>query len=198
MPTSSRTAPPGPDTVHLRRCLGRFPTGVTVVAYDSPDGPRGATVNAFMSVSLDPALIVVSLGCTTRAAQALTARPFTVNVLAADQVDVALQFAGRPRPGARVRWRDRPDADAPPALAATAATFWCRPWRRHEAGDHVLTLGEVETAELSDREPLLFSDSGFAMPGLPLFDGPLVHGRTRWPVPSWSRAVCALHRADAY
>lgn len=197
MPTS-RSAAPWPDTVHLRRCLGRFPTGVTVVAYDSADGPRGATVNAFMSVSLDPALIVVSLARTARAVHAVADRPFTVNVLAADQVDVALQFAGRPRPGARVRWRDGPGDDVAPALAATAATFWCRPWQRHEAGDHVLVLGEVETAELGEREPLLFSDSGFAMLGLPLFDGPLVHGRAQWPVPSWCRAVRTLHRAEAY
>ena len=54
----------------LRSCLGRFATGVVVVTFDGPDGPRGVTVNSFTSVSMEPPLVLVSVavarGRTTR------------------------------------------------------------------------------------------------------------------------------------
>ena len=46
---------------HLRRSVGQFVTGVTVVTYDREGSPRGVTVNSFTSVSMDPPLILVSI-----------------------------------------------------------------------------------------------------------------------------------------
>lgn len=211
------------DQRHLRDCLGRFTTGVTVLTYSVADEVRGVTVNAFSAVSLDPPLVMVALGRNSRACAALDGVPFAVNVLAADQIDVALQFAGQPRPGVRIGWRPRAvavsdvpaeastavtvDVPAPggdeaepeaPSLLGVVAVFYCRPWRRYDGGDHVLHVGRVTAAETHPGEPLVFSDGGFTMTGLPLFDGPLVSDFGAAPLPSWSGAVRRFHhRAEA-
>ena len=60
---------------HLRRSVGQFVTGVTVVTYDSEGAPRGVTVNSFTSVSMDPPLILVSIAREARAAAGLRGSP---------------------------------------------------------------------------------------------------------------------------
>src|SRR3954454_19746349 len=107
------------DPRAFRRCLGRFSTGATVVPYRTADGARGATMNSFTSVSLDPPLVLLSLARTAQACAALEATPFAINVLRADQMDVALQFAGRRKPRLRIAWAAPGDAGDPPALAGT-------------------------------------------------------------------------------
>jgi len=136
----SLKSPTRADHLDLRRCLGAFPTGVAVITYDTPDGYRGVTVNSFVSVSLDPALVLVSIGSGARARTGLDNVPFAVNILAGHQEDVALHFAGRPSESLRVPWHQ----DAPvPRLRECAAWLECLPWRTVEAGDHFLFIGEV-------------------------------------------------------
>jgi flavin reductase (DIM6/NTAB) family NADH-FMN oxidoreductase RutF len=162
------------DPRHLRSCLSRFVTGVAVVSYVADGEPRGVTVNSFTSVSMDPPLILVSLARTAKAAGPLTAVPFTINVLKASQLDIALQFAGRPRDGLRVRW-EASAGDLAPVLHGALATFRCRPWQAYDGGDHILQLGRVAEADVSgEEEPLLFDRGRFAMVGLSLFDNPRV------------------------
>ena len=72
------------DARELRRCLGRFATGVTVVSYLADGELRGATVNAFTAVSLDPPLVLVSVARTARSCGWLERGPFAVNILRAD------------------------------------------------------------------------------------------------------------------
>ena len=163
-----------PEPRHLRSCLSRFVTGVAVVSYLADGEPRGVTVNSFTSVSMDPPLILVSLARTANAVAHLATVPFTINVLKASQLDIAIQFAGRPRDGLRVAWKAPADGLAP-VLAGALATFRCRPWQAYDGGDHVLQLGQVVQAEVSgEEEPLLFDRGRFAMVGLSLFDNPRV------------------------
>lgn len=146
------------DPRTLRTAFGRFATGVTVITCASADGrPHGATVTAFTPISLAPPLVQVALTRTSKACLYLQDAPFAVNVLAEDQVDVAMQFAGRPGPDP-VRWADGPTA---PVLAGTAATLSCRPWRVDDGGDHLLFLGEVVEVVTTTAHPLLFHDSAF-------------------------------------
>lgn len=187
----------GIDPRHLRNCLSRFATGVTVVSYDVDGEARGATVNAFTAVSLDPPLVLVSLARTSRAAQHVDHGPFAVNVLRADQIDVAMQFAGRPRAGARVRWQHDGHDGRAPQLADTVATFQCRPWATYDGGDHVLVVGEVVTAEARPGEPLLFTGGSFAMTGLPLHDAPHVIARETQSANPWLAHACRLHDTAA-
>ena len=159
---------------HLRSCLSRFVTGVAVVSYIADGEPRGVTVNSFTSVSMDPPLILVSLARAAKAAGHLSEVPFTINVLKASQLDIAMQFAGRPQEGLRVAWQAS-DGDLAPVLDGALATFRCRPWQAYDGGDHVLQLGQVAEADVSsEEEPLLFDRGRFAMVGLSLFDHPRV------------------------
>jgi flavin reductase (DIM6/NTAB) family NADH-FMN oxidoreductase RutF len=81
-----------------------------------------------------------------------------------------MQFAGRPREGLRIDWRDDA-AELAPVLNGALATFRCLPWHSYDGGDHVLQIGQVVEADVSgDEEPLLFDRGRFAMVGLGLFD----------------------------
>lgn len=173
----------------FRRCLGRFSTGVTVVTYQADDGPRGATVNSFSSVSIDPPLILVSLARKAQICAALENRPFAVNVLRSDQTDIASQFAGRPMPGCLLRWQTAEHGEGVPTLADSVALLVCQPWRRYDGGDHVLQLGEVVGAEARAGAPLVFSDGRFMSTGLPLLDGPMVDNLDGRPMPKWVGAA---------
>jgi flavin reductase (DIM6/NTAB) family NADH-FMN oxidoreductase RutF len=142
----------------LRNCLGHFATGVSVVTCAGAGGqPHGATVNAFASVSLDPPLVLVSLAHTTKAGRLLAGNPFTVNVLRAEQEELALHFAGRAAP-ARVHWAP----GDPPRLADPLAYLACSPWRAYDGGDHTLYLGRVEEFGHVEGEPLVFYRGRFA------------------------------------
>jgi len=166
------TAPLNPR--HLRSCMSRFVTGVAVVSYKVDGELRGLTVNSFTSVSMEPPLILVSLDRKAKAAEHLSSVPFTINVLKASHFDVAMQFAGRPRDGLRIDWRDDNEALAP-TLKGALATFRCLPWQSYDGGDHVLQIGQVVEADVTgDDEPLLFDRGRFAMVGLSLFDNPRV------------------------
>ena len=117
------TVAPVMTSPSLRSCLGRFATGVVVVTFDSGDGPRGLTVNAFTSVSMDPPLILVSVARRAKAHDLLHDRAFCVNVLGAEQESLARQFAGGP--DAPVRWVEHGVA---PRLAGVLAYLMCQPW----------------------------------------------------------------------
>lgn len=146
------------DPRELRNAFGRFTTGVTVVTCTNDEGlAHGATVNAFTAVSLEPALAQVTLARNSRACQFLDGRGFAINVLAADQLDVAWHFAGRPAEIAP-DWADGPTA---PVIAGAATTISCRPWRTYDGGDHLIVIGEVEQVDITDRDPLLFYGGTF-------------------------------------
>ena len=129
---------------------------------------RGVTVNSFTSVSLDPPLVLVSIARDAKAAALLRGAPFTVNVLAADQLDLAWTFAGRPVDGARVRWDSRSGVGH---LRGSAAWFECAPWDVIDAGDHVLILGVVVAHDQRQVEPLLFHRGKFRALGAELGAG---------------------------
>jgi len=149
------------DTLEFRRALGHFATGVTVVTYAPEDADefRGTTVNSFTSVSLEPPLVLVSLGRQTRCAAAL--RPgsaFAVNVLHHGQRELAMHFASRPQPGTHVEWEVRAGV---PHLAGCGAYFRCVARDVHDAGDHVLVVGLVEEFHTHGHPPLLFYRGAF-------------------------------------
>ncbi|MGW0815888.1 flavin reductase family protein [Streptomyces viridiviolaceus] len=153
MPTTF--APPSPGA--LRACMARFATGVTVVTYDSDDGPRGATMNSFTSVSADPPLVLISVARRARCHDQLVDRPFCVNVLGAEQEPLARQFAGS-RDAAEPRWV--PDARVP-RLDAPLAWIECEPWRSYDGGDHTLFLGRVTDLGHRDGDALTYAWSRF-------------------------------------
>jgi len=141
----------------LRRALGRFATGVTIVTCrDAGGAPVGLTANSFNALSLDPPLVLWSLRESSSTIAAFTeASHFAVNVLAADQVELSRRFA---RPSS-AKFDDGDWSDGQggaPLLAGCVAVFECRRRSHHPAGDHVLFIGEVERLGGCAATPLVY------------------------------------------
>ena len=142
----------------LRQVMGRFATGVTVVTTTDRDVIHGMTANAFLSVSLHPPLVLVSLGRCRMSEMLPRAGRYGVSVLAHDQEHFAAHFAAQrvsPVEPSFV-WHD-----GLPLLDGALAQIACRVVDVHAAGDHVLWIGEVEHLHHRDGEPLLFYTGRF-------------------------------------
>ena len=141
------------DALAFRDTLGRFATGVTVVTMEEDGEARGITVNAFMSLSLDPPLVGVSIDRAAGAHATLQSGScFGVSVLSADQAATSDYFAGRadlPVPSF-VRLGDVP------VVAGAIAHIACRTFERVPTGDHTLFVGEVEALAVAEGHPLVF------------------------------------------
>ena len=140
-----------------------FATGVTIVTARTPTGVLvGLTANSFNSVSLDPPLVLWSLSQSASSMAALsTGSHYAINILAADQKELAERFASR----IGDRWNGVPfteGASGAPLLDGAAATFECFNRSRYEEGDHVIFVGEVERcSHRADAPPLLFHGGRF-------------------------------------
>ncbi len=141
---------------HYRGSLGRFATGVAIVTFDGVTKRHGITVNSFTSVSMDPPLVLVSIARTTKAHDELANRPFTVNILGAEQRQLATHFAGRPGP--EPRWVEGATA---PRLWNVLAFFECKPWAAYDGGDHTLYIGEVVDFNYRSGDALGYANSSF-------------------------------------
>jgi 3-hydroxy-9,10-secoandrosta-1,3,5(10)-triene-9,17-dione monooxygenase reductase component len=151
------TSIPG-DT--FRRCVGEFATGVTVVTAEHDDGPAGMTLNSFTSVSLQPLLVLVSLGHGSRTLSAVRgSERYAVSVLARDQRDAAIAFATR---GAPFAWTYvRRNADGFLVVRGAVAALKCELADVVRAGDHDLVIGRVVAIDHRGGDPLIFHRSVF-------------------------------------
>jgi flavin reductase (DIM6/NTAB) family NADH-FMN oxidoreductase RutF len=155
------------DPRAFRTACGTFATGVTVVSTRTDQGDHGMTANAFMSVSLEPPLVVVSIDKKARILDKLRqAGRYAINVLTEDMQDAALHFAGRAHPGPAPVFTSR---DGLPLLPGCAAHFLTDVGQEIEAGDHVLFIGQVSEFQADPSlPPLLFSGGQFRhLPPLP-------------------------------
>ena len=146
-----------PDTTVLRRALGCFVTGVTVVTTCGADRrPHGFTANSFTSVSLDPPLVLVCVGHAVESLEAYReCEGFAINMLAHSQQATANMFATEfPDRFAGVRWRE--GSHGSPILEGCVASLECASWQRIEAGDHMILIGRVLASEHSTDHPLAF------------------------------------------
>jgi len=145
------------DTRLFRSTMGRFASGVTVVTAIHDDGQWYAmTANAFLSVSLDPPLVLVSVDNRSRMNGHLhVGRCYGVNVLAASQEEYSRHFGGRPVEDLRINWLPRQN-DEPPLLDGCVSYIIARVVDIHLAGDHTLYIGHVEYLRYWERRPLLF------------------------------------------
>lgn len=160
--TAADPARRGESTRALRRALGAFATGVTVVTGLTPDGmPIGLTVNSFASVSLDPPLVLWSLRRASALVPCFAARaPFAVHVLQADQEWLARRFAAPVDDRfTGVPWRA--GAHGVPHVDGVLARFECRIEAVHEAGDHLVFVAGVEAFRAARGTPLVFTGGAF-------------------------------------
>jgi flavin reductase (DIM6/NTAB) family NADH-FMN oxidoreductase RutF len=175
MPAHGRSGDERPafDQRQFRDALAQFPTGVTIIctrarpASEGGPHPRyiGFTANSFISVSLDPPLILWTIAARSGSLAAFeAAERYAVNVLAAEQADLARRFS-RPHTDRfagvahRLGWSDAP------LINGCVAWLECRHHARHPAGDHVLFVGEVVTVERARGEALIFHQGSFTGTG---------------------------------
>ncbi len=144
----------------FKESMARVSSTVAVVTTMTARGPHGTTVSAFMSLSVNPPMIVVSLD---RGSQLLdgirAAAAFAVNVLSHDQADIARAFARKcSEKFAGVRWA--PERGLP-RLDGTAGWLSCSAARLVDGGDHVLVIGAVGAVEVTSRLPLTYYARSF-------------------------------------
>jgi flavin reductase (DIM6/NTAB) family NADH-FMN oxidoreductase RutF len=140
--------------MQFRNALGRFASGVTVVTARYEEQTHGMTANAFVSVSLDPPLVLVSLDNRSYMHRILPrVGRYGVSVLAENQEALSNHFAGLTVEGLEIRFTMRKDI---PLLEGAVAYFVVQVIDAHPAGDHSLYVGRVEHFESRDDKPLLF------------------------------------------
>ena len=156
----------------LRNCLGEFATGVTIITTRDPAQATkiGITANSFSALSLDPPLILWSLGKKSASLAAFTNYGyFAVNVLAQSQQQLALTFSGS---GAD-RFADIPLGSGHvegihglPLITGSLAYFECKVQSALDLGDHVLFIGAVvkftRTDAVGSQLALIFNRGKFA------------------------------------
>jgi flavin reductase (DIM6/NTAB) family NADH-FMN oxidoreductase RutF len=147
--------------------MGRLAGGVAVIGTAHDGTCYGMTVNSFVSVSLDPLLV---LFCCERDASlhgpVLASGVWGVSILSAEQQDLARWFATRGIPG-EDQFRGRPhrcgQLTGVPLLEGSLAWFECRTWATYDGGDHTIVVGEVLDLALgNDGAALLYHRSAYA------------------------------------
>lgn len=141
----------------FKKAMGNYPTGVTVVtAFDENNKPIGLTVNSFASVSLDPLLILWSIDNRVSTYESfLKTDKFSINILASDQSDLCTLFSSRVEDRfGQCDWKES-DLNLP-ILSDALAVLQCKTFKKVEAGDHTIMIGEVIDITNEEKEPLLY------------------------------------------
>tara|TARA_Y100001935_G_scaffold219954_1_gene193442 strand:+ start:81 stop:548 length:468 start_codon:yes stop_codon:yes gene_type:complete len=145
------------DSKFLRKTLGKYSTGVTVVtSIDNDRNPIGMTVNSFTSVSLLPALV---LWCIDKKQPSynsfMNAEGYAVNILSKDQNDICYKFASQlDNKFQNVDWKISENGF--PLLKNSLAWFDCKKWNYYAGGDHEILVGEVTSFDSLELEPLTY------------------------------------------
>jgi flavin reductase (DIM6/NTAB) family NADH-FMN oxidoreductase RutF len=161
-PAATRPQVPSIDADGFRSFMSHWPTGVTVITSYADRQPVGCTVNAMMSVSLTPPLLVVALSYGSRTLDAIgDAGAFGLHVLGAGQQDICRQFA-HGTPQERFRGVGYDERHHVPVLRDVFASTVCRVHDTISCGDHLLVVGEpVWHTTGGDESPLLFHRRGY-------------------------------------
>lgn len=151
------------DQHSFRAVLGRFSSGVTVVTTRDRRGrDHGMTVSAFSSVSLDPPLVLISIGHdASMYAVMQKATHFIVNILSEGQEALARRFA-EPGPNRFAGIGYTRGKNGVAVLDEVLGQIECGVVMRHEAGDHDIIIGAVEAAVANEGKPLLYYRGGYA------------------------------------
>jgi len=165
--------------------MGQFASGVVVLSTEVDGQAHGMTVNAFMSGSLEPPLVVVSVGRSARMHERIRkAGVFGVSVLCEMQQTCSNHFAGKRSPMfAPLLDRLR----GVPVLAGAAVRLAAELRQAHPCGDHTLLVGEVRELDVSrePRRPLLFHGGRYARLGA------ADEGSSKFPEGFWTTGEAA-------
>lgn len=150
-------------TIHsttFKNTMSRFASGVTVITTHHQGELHGMTASSFCSVSLDPPLVLVCVARHLYSHQLIEkSGVFAVNLLAANQLDWGMRFAGM-NPEIEDRFAGiefKAAVTDSPVLPGTLGWVDCKLRHAYDGGDHTIFVGEVVAGETSqDDDPLLY------------------------------------------
>jgi flavin reductase (DIM6/NTAB) family NADH-FMN oxidoreductase RutF len=153
------------DVKDLRRALGLYATGVTVITTRVAGTAVGLTANSFTSISLAPPLLLFCIGRSRNSFDAFRKAPsFAVNVLSSSQRDLSEAFASSgPEKWSGVEFQD--DGLGNPVFPEAVAAFTCHRREIIDAADHMIVIGEI--ADYRQRHgvlPLVYCRSRYCLP----------------------------------
>ncbi|MUK90645.1 flavin reductase [Ornithinibacillus sp. L9] len=144
----------------FRDAMGKFATGITIVAMrDNQIGVKAMTVNAFMSISLDPELIAISIDKKASMHDRFKlSTSFGVSVLSEQQKEASMVYAKQIK-----KEKDIPfiSLDGAPVLEDSLTSLSCKVSDLVEAGDHTIVIAEVTSLSMNNGEPLLFFEGKY-------------------------------------
>ncbi|WP_404454573.1 flavin reductase family protein [Virgibacillus necropolis] len=142
------------DDRTFRTAMGKFATGVTVITTKLGDEVKGMTANAFMSVSLDPALVLISIGENAHLNKYVRdSGKFAVSILNSEQQDMSAYFAGQIKENREIEFNW---FNGMPTIKDSLVNLTCDVHNSVIAGDHTLYIGEVTDVCITEGEPLAF------------------------------------------
>lgn len=161
----------------LRRAVARFAGGVTIVAAAPKKGqPRGMTVSAFMFLSFEPPLVLVSLATAAPALASVRKRgAFGISILSVDQQTLSDRFAGEEE-GRFVGVAHQVLASGAVTIGGALATLECAHEQELQLGDHTVVIGRVQAATFREGRPLLYYRGKYGS-----FHTLTASRRARWP-----------------
>jgi len=148
----------------FKASVGKFPTGVTVISTKYQDKLFGLTANSFVSVSLEPPLVLFCLDKKSGSFNAfLDSDYFAISILAKNQGDIASHFAAHQKD----KFVDIKTTISPnfalPLITDACAHLECKKYQQIESGDHYIFVGEVKSTNLnSKKEPLVYFAKSYA------------------------------------
>jgi flavin reductase (DIM6/NTAB) family NADH-FMN oxidoreductase RutF len=143
----------------FRRVMGKFATGVTVITFSHEGQFSGMTANAFMSLSMDPPMVLVAVRNQARfAASVKPGDAFGISFLREDNEALSSHFGGRPQADLAPDYRLLGEA---PVLAGALVQLAVRANAVHAGGDHLIYTADVQAIEESDGRPLLFYSGSY-------------------------------------
>jgi flavin reductase (DIM6/NTAB) family NADH-FMN oxidoreductase RutF len=148
------------DDRMFRNAMGKFTTGVTIITTELDGEVHGMTANAFMSVSLNPRLVVISIGEKAKMLNKINqSGKFAVNILGEDQKKVSMQFAGQIKEEqVEIEFETLGEL---PVIKNSLANISCKIHSQQVAGDHTLFIGEVTDIVLREGTPLTFFEGKY-------------------------------------
>ena len=153
------------DDRTFRNAMGKFATGVTVITTDLNGEAHGMTANAFMSVSLNPKLVLISIGEKARMLEKLNqSGKFAVNILSEEQQEVSMLFAGQIKEEKEIVFDN---LNGVSIIKDALANIVCNVYGKQVAGDHTLFIGEVEDIILREGKPLTFYEGQYGQLAAP-------------------------------
>ncbi|WP_369048164.1 flavin reductase family protein [Tenacibaculum sp. UWU-22] len=143
------------EKIKFRNSCGAFATGITVITSKFNDNISGMTANGFMSVSLEPPLIAVSIGLKQNMHETIMrSNVFGVSILDHNQENISNHFAGKHNPDLQIEFSE---SNGIPYLTDNHAYFLAKVVSKHKEGDHTIFIGEVLEHGTNDKNtPLLF------------------------------------------